>query len=102
MTHSIYRVVDFEIIASYTLKIDFDDGKSQTIDFRPLLFGEIYGPLQDKKLFESVEIGPEVHTLVWANGADFDPTTLHDWDLYKAEMQKMAKKWARADSSVAA
>jgi len=56
----------------------------------------LYGPLQDIKLFESVEIDSEVHTLVWPNGADFDPATLHDWPLYAAEMQKMAEKWASA------
>ncbi len=101
MTHSIYRVVDFEIIAPYTLKIDFDDGESQTINFSPVLFGELYGPLQDIKLFESVEIDYEVHTLVWANGADFDPATLHDWDIHASEMQKMAQKWDMAKAGVA-
>ena len=95
MTHPIYRVTNFKIIAPYTLEIDFDDGKTQIIDFSPILFGELYGPLQDIKLFESVEIDCEVHTLVWSNGADFDPATLHDWDLHKDEMQKMAQKWAK-------
>jgi hypothetical protein len=30
-------------------------------------------------LFNQVRIDPEVHTLVWPNGADFDPAMLHDW-----------------------
>ena len=29
-----------------------------------------------------MEIDPEVHTLVWPNGAGFDPATLHDWPEY--------------------
>jgi hypothetical protein len=94
MSHPIYRVIDFEIVGSYTLRVVFDDGEEQVIDFRPVLAGNLYGPLQDRKLFESVEIDPEVRTLVWPNGADFDPATLHDWPLYVSEMQKMAKKWA--------
>lgn len=73
MEHEIYRVSSFEKIARFTLKVQFDDGTSQTIDFRPVLKGEFYGPLRDPTLFAQVRIDPEVHTLVWPNGADFDP-----------------------------
>ena len=33
-------------------------------------------------LFRQVALDPEVHTLVWLNGADFDPAALHDWPDY--------------------
>jgi hypothetical protein len=95
MTHPIYRVIDFEIVAPYTLKVEFDDGIKQVIDFRPVLEGTLYRPLQDKNLFNQVEIDPEVHTLIWPNGADFDPATLHDWPKYAKEMKQMAKRWAK-------
>lgn len=95
MTHPICRVIDFEIVAPYTLRVEFDDGTEQVIDFRPVLEGAIYRPLQDKNLFNQVEIDPEVHTLVWPNGADFDPATLHDWPKYAEEMKQMAKRWAK-------
>jgi len=36
--------------------------------------------LRDPATFNQVQINPEMHTLVWPNGADFDPETLHDWD----------------------
>ncbi|RMH38605.1 MAG: DUF2442 domain-containing protein [Gammaproteobacteria bacterium] len=96
MTHRIYRVVGFEIVGPYTLRVAFDDGIEQVIDFRPVLEGAIYGALKDEGLFNQVEIDPEVHTLVWPNGADFDPETLHDWQRYVEEMKRMAKRWARA------
>ena len=94
MEHPIYRVIRFEIVAPYTLQVVFVDGKEQTIDFRPVLAGELFGPLQDKRLFDQVEIDPEVHTLVWPNGADFDPDTLHDWPKYVDSMKVLAKRWA--------
>ncbi len=78
MNHPIYRVCDFEIIAAYTLRVRFDDGREQTIDFRPILAGQLYGPLRDQRLFNQVRIDPEVHTLVWPNGADFAPEFLHE------------------------
>jgi len=37
------------------------------------------GRLQDTSRFEQVALDREVCTLVWPNGADFDPATLHDW-----------------------
>ena len=101
MSHPIYRVVGFEIAGPYTLQVEFDDGTKQVIDFRPVLEGELFGPLQDKGLFNQVEIDPEAHTLVWPNGADFDPATLHDWPKYAEEMKRMAKDWALADVKAA-
>jgi hypothetical protein len=100
MTHAIYRVVSFEIVDPYTLRVEFDDATVQVIDFRPVLEGAVYGPLQDERLFTQVEIDPEVHTLVRPNGADFDPETLHDWPKYAREMIRMAKHWAKMKEQV--
>jgi hypothetical protein len=41
-------------------------------------------------------VDPEAHTLVWSNGADFDPATLHDWPEREAEMVALARRWATA------
>ena len=96
MIHPIYRVVSFEIVAPHTLRVEFDGHTSQVIDFRPVLVGELYGPLCDLSQFNQVQIDPEVHTLVWPNGADFDPTTLHDWPKYVKEMTSLAQRWSLA------
>jgi hypothetical protein len=93
--------MNFKIVGPYTLRVEFDDGMAQTIDFRPVLAGELYGPLQDEQLFNQVEIDPEVHTLVWPNGADFDPATLHDWPKYAEEFKRMAQRWGTAKAKVA-
>ena len=79
MKHPVCKVKSFAIVGPYILKIGFDDGLCREIDFRPLLRGELYEPLRDLRLFEQVRLDSEVHTLVWPNGADFDPATLHDW-----------------------
>ena len=94
MTHAIHKVRSFEVVAPYTLCVCFEDGSEQTIDFQPILVGERYGPLLDVGLFNRVEIDPEVRTLVWPNGADFDPATLHDWPDYEVAMREMARRWA--------
>lgn len=79
MLHPIYRVVSVEIVGPYVLRVCFDDQAERTIDFQPILVGEMFGPLCDLTLFNQVQVDSEVHTLVWPNGADFDPATLHDW-----------------------
>ena len=45
MRHPIFRVQSFEIVGPYVLRVLFDDNKVQTINFRPILAGELYGPL---------------------------------------------------------
>ncbi len=96
MKHPIYRIVAFEKVAPYTLRIVFDDDTVQVIDFLPVLKGVLYGALRDTALFDQVSIDPEAHTLVWPNGADFDPAILHDWPQYAAQMQALAQRWEGA------
>ena len=94
MSHAIYRVTHFEIVGPYTLALDFDDGSRQRIDFRPVLAGELFSPLQDLTLFNAVELDSTFGTIQWPNGADFDPETLHDWRKYRDELVAMARQWA--------
>lgn len=101
MFHPVYRVQAFEIVAPYILRIQFDDAFEQTIDFRPIMAGELFGPLQDLALFNQVKIDEEVRTLVWPNGADFDPATLHDWPEHIEELSERAKTWGAFKQKVA-
>ena len=80
------------------LRVCFDDETEQVIDFQTILEGEVFGPLRDESLFSQVRIDPEVHTLVWPNGADFDPATLRDWPEHLPELQRTAKRWAFAET----
>jgi len=93
MTHPIYRVVAFEVLGERSLRVKFDDGFARAIDFTPVLAGELFGPLRDPMVFRQVRLDPEAHTLVWPNGADFDPATLHDWPEHVARLEQMARRW---------
>lgn len=93
MNHPIYKVRSVKLVAPYTLQVAFDDGTEQRIDFRAVLAGEVYGPLRAAELFNQVRIDPEIHTLVWPNGADFDPATLHDWPQFAESLAARARRW---------
>lgn len=101
MIHPIYRVVSLQIVAPYTLHVTFDDQTLQIIDFHPVLAGKLYAPLRDLSLFNRVQIDPEAHTVVWPNGADFDPATLHDWPKYMESLESLAQKWSSEEAQAA-
>lgn len=98
MAHRIQRVTSVKVVGPYELRVDFEDGTWQEIDLDPMLKGEVYGPLRDPELFAQVEIDPEVQTLVWPNGADFDPAILHDWPEHAEPMRNLANQWALASA----
>jgi hypothetical protein len=93
MSHPIYRILQFRVVGIYSIWVAFDDGTEQTIDFHNVLAGELFGPLRDLNLFNQVSLDPEVHTLVWPSGADFDPATLHDWPKHGEALADRAKEW---------
>ncbi len=99
MSHPIYCVQAVEILAPYTLRVIFDDQTERRIDFQPILAGDLYGPLRDPILFTQVQVDPEVHTLVWPNGADFDPATLHDWPQHFDALLARARQWESVTES---
>ncbi len=87
-------VTEYKIIGPYTLRLAFDDGEQTTINFESVLHGFYYAPLRDLNLFNQVRVDPEARTLVWPNGADFDPATLHDWHKGDGiELSKRAAHW---------
>ncbi len=93
MPHLIVKVTGFDPVGDHTLRVRFDDGTAQVINFLPVLAGELFAPLRDKKIFTQVRLDPECHTLVWPNGADFDPATLRDWPKYAVALEAQAKSW---------
>jgi len=66
------------------------------INFEPILEGELFGPLRDASIFARVSLDPEVHTLVWPTGADFDPAILHDWPEHEAAFRAAAQRWSKS------
>lgn len=97
MTHRLYKVVSLMIVGEYTLRLEFDDGATQIIDFTPVLFGELFGPLRDLVLFNQVTLDPVAHTVTWPNGADFDPETLRHWPDYVDELAARVRARSIAD-----
>lgn len=93
--HKLYRVTDFKLLDNYMLLVRFDDDTEQVIDFEPVLYGEMWGPLRDRAFFAQVSIDPVAHTLTWPNGADFDPETLRNWPDYSQELASRASSWLK-------
>ena len=93
MQHNIYKIKAFRLAGKYSIKIIFDDDTQKTIDFSPVLNGEMYSRLRDPDYFKKVFLDKEVYTIAWPNGADFDPSTLYNWDKLIDELSARAKNW---------
>ena len=102
MSHPIHRVTGFSIVSPLTLLVAFSDGTEQRIDFKPVLHGALFGPLRDQATFNAVALDAEAGTLVWPNGADFDPATLHDWPDVQEELAARAQSWTEQSNQKAA
>jgi hypothetical protein len=48
-------------------------------------------------VFDQVRLDPEARTLVWPNGADFDPAMLHDWPEVEPELRRVVATWQAID-----
>lgn len=94
---ALQRVTGFSIVGPYELDVTFDDGVTQRIDLSGMLYGEVFGPLRDLRVFNAVRLDEEGHNLRWPNDADFNPNTLHDWPDVKDEMLAMAREWAERE-----
>jgi hypothetical protein len=70
-----------EVIGDHRLRLSFDDGTAGELDLSGWRWRGVFEALADPAYFAKVELDPELGTLVWPNGADFAPETLHNWVL---------------------
>ena len=89
----LYKITSFSLKDNFSIEFFFDDGTNKIIDFSPVLYGEMYGPLKNIELFRQADLDEEVHTIVWPNGADFEPSLLHNWERHLPELSTRAKQW---------
>jgi len=88
------KIVSLEHAGTYAIRVQFADGVKGEIDLAQELDGEIFEPLRDPQLFTQFCLDPDTHTIVWPNGADFDPATLYNWQRGDgAELALRATQW---------
>lgn len=72
------RVINAKYVKDYTLHLHFSDGAEGVVNLEHELTGEIFEPLKQITFFQTFSIHPEIHTIVWPNGADFSPEFLYE------------------------
>ena len=70
------RVVDARYVQDYTIWVKFSDGSDGEVDLKTELWGPMFEPLKDLEQFRKFTVHPELHTIVWENGADLSPEFL--------------------------
>lgn len=73
------HVTEMQYLGGYRLRLRFEDGASGELDFSHEDWRGVFEPLSDPSYFETVELDEELGTIVWPNGADIAPETLHRW-----------------------
>lgn len=70
------RITDARYVNGYTVWLRYADGAEGTVDLSGELSGPMFEPLRDRAAFSQFKLHPELHTLVWPNGADLAPEFL--------------------------
>jgi uncharacterized protein DUF2442 len=72
------RLVEVRYLHDYTIWLRWNDGSQGEVGLAGELDGPIFEPLKDQAFFRRFILSPEVHTLVWPNGADLAPEFLRE------------------------
>jgi hypothetical protein len=75
----IVHVTQVEVVDDHRLRLSFEDGAEGEVDFSNRDWRGVFEPLRDPSYFRRVEVDHELGTIVWPNGADLAPETLHSW-----------------------
>lgn len=73
------HVVAAEVVGDHRLRLAFEDGAEGEVDLSTWRWHGVFEPLADPDYFLRVTLDDELGTIVWPNGADIAPETLHAW-----------------------
>lgn len=65
-------------LSGHRLQLRFNNGAEGQVDLSNELWGSVFEPLKDERMFETARQCDVMGTVVWANGADFAPEFLLD------------------------
>lgn len=72
------RLESARYIAGYSLHLRFADGTEGDLDLTRELWGEVFEPLKDQRVFQSFRLDRALNTITWASGADLAPEFLYE------------------------
>ena len=73
------HVTAVEVVEAHRLHLRFEDGAEGEVDLSGWRWHGVFEPLADPDYFRQVKLDDELGTIVWPNGADIAPETLHAW-----------------------
>lgn len=71
-------VIEVRYVRDYTVWLRFEDGTEGEVDIARSFRGPVFEPLRNVEYFKQVRVDAELGTIVWPNGADIAPETLHE------------------------
>ena len=72
------KLIEARYVRDFVIWVRFSDGSQGEVDLAGELDGPIFQPLHDLPYFRSFVLSPDLHTIVWPNGADLAPEFLHE------------------------
>jgi hypothetical protein len=73
------HVTAVDVLGDHRLRLSFEDGAEGEVDLSNWRWRGVFEPLADPDYFRQVVLDEELGTIVWPNGADIAPETLHAW-----------------------
>lgn len=73
------HVTAVEVVGDHRVRLTFEDGVEGDVDLSSWRWSGVFEPLADSDYFRQVRLDEELGTIVWPNGADIAPETLHAW-----------------------
>jgi hypothetical protein len=68
-----------EVVGAHRLRLRFEDGAEGELDMTGWRWTGVFEPLRNSEFFARVQLDEQLGTIVWPNGADLAPETLHRW-----------------------
>ena len=63
---------------AYKIQVTFDDHVQKVVDLDGQLNGPVFEPLKKIEYFKTLQLDPDIETVVWDNGATVGPEFLYE------------------------